>query len=675
MIVALALAMAPPVAADIVIVRAERLKAPETSITGLSGEILRAGEGVRLDEALRVVPGVGLFRRTPSGAANATIQGLSLRPIAPNGAGRALVSLDNVPQNDPFGGWINWGRYNPLFLQQVEVRRGGAGAGFGPMALTGTLDLTEARGQAAGLSASYGSLNDLSIAARGSIGSDGARFTAMGAFQTSDGGYGISRNQRGPVDEPIDFQSAAVTLVTDIARDNGAWSFRGSAFSESKGAGLVGGQSSAQGLDVSAARRIQNDLGQIRFLLYAQGRDFTNQTVALAAGRISATPAVDQFATPASALGGSFAFVPSDGRNLPSIAFDWRRAEGQTNELFRFISRDLTRLRNAGGVQDLVGLSVTLPQPLAIAGGQLELNALVRADHWSHTQGIRRELDRTNGATTLSERIADKSGFVQTGFVSLGQTRGPAKISLYRTFRPPTLNELHRPFRIGNDVTEANTTLVPETLLGMDFDFRIQRPLGGGTLASNVTLYLNRLDNPIANVTVATGPGVLPRVGFLPAGGTLRERKNVGRIDARGIEASLSWNGLANGPGFYLAASWTQARVDGGALLPQLTGNRPAQAPNWSALARTSLALTDKVSANITVRCESARFEDDLNSRQLPAYGAVDLGLNWKIAPRAQIFLSGENILDTPIPTARLGDNIVSLTQGRIVRIGINIGR
>ena len=47
--------------------------------------------------------------------------------------------------------------------------------------------------------------------------------------------------------------------------------------------------------------------------------------------------------------------------------------------------------------------------------------------------------------------------------LSLGQalkafTSGAA----YAGFRPPTLNELHRPFRVGNDVTEANAALRTE---------------------------------------------------------------------------------------------------------------------------------------------------------------------------------------------------------------------
>ena len=55
-------------------------------------------DAVRLDRALATAPSASLFRRNDSGAANPTVQGLSLRAIAPSGAGRALVALDGVPQ-------------------------------------------------------------------------------------------------------------------------------------------------------------------------------------------------------------------------------------------------------------------------------------------------------------------------------------------------------------------------------------------------------------------------------------------------------------------------------------------------------------------------------------------------------------------------------------------------
>src|SRR5262249_43325239 len=81
-----------------------------------------------LDLALRQVPGLSLFRRNSSLSANPSVQGVSLRSIAASAAGRALVTLDGVPQNDPFGGWVIWSSIPSEILQGVEVVRG-AGAG------------------------------------------------------------------------------------------------------------------------------------------------------------------------------------------------------------------------------------------------------------------------------------------------------------------------------------------------------------------------------------------------------------------------------------------------------------------------------------------------------------------------------------------------------------------
>src|SRR4029079_191274 len=42
------------------------------------------------------------------------------------------------------------------------------------------------------------------------------------------------------------------------------------------------------------------------------------------------------------------------------------------------------------------------------------------------------------------------------------------RASAYRGFRAPTLNELYRPFRVGNVQTEANPGLREESLLGAE---------------------------------------------------------------------------------------------------------------------------------------------------------------------------------------------------------------
>lgn len=664
---------------EVILVRAERLP-PDRSMPAqisLGQAALGSSFGLRLDEALRVAPGAGLFRRTSSGPANATIQGLSLRPIAPNGAGRALVSLDGVPQNDPFGSWVFWVRHDPLFLERVDVRRGASGAGFGPLALTGTLDLVEARGGPAQIRLSAGGQGGKQVAARGAVAAGNGTITALASYETNDGLIPVRRNQRGLVDLSADFATSTLTLVSEIPAPNGSWSFRASGFEEEKGAGTLGGRSAARGADISGARKWAGDWGQSRLILFAQSRDFSNQTVSVAADRGSVTPALDQFETPVSALGGSLIFAPDGVRWSPRWSLDWRQSEGETRELFRFIGTGFTRTRVAGGQQALLGLGLDLPRALLSADEQLGLDATLRVDHWAHNRAKRLEADRATGAVTLSEAPSDKEGYVATGRVSLFAMGGQARISLFRTFRPPSLNELHRPFRVGNDVTEANANLVPEVLEGLDVDLKANWQGLGGDWAGSLTFYANKLKDPITNVTIGVGPGVLPRVGFLPAGGTLRQRLNAGEVQAKGLEAGLTWVAAGSGtkPEVEIRLSLVDAEVDGGRLLPALTGLRPAQSAPWASYLGFTLPLQAGPKLKVALRGEGTRFEDDLNSRKLKAYQALDLRASWSPKLDLDFYIAGENVTGARIATAISGAGIQSETATPLWRVGLTITR
>jgi hypothetical protein len=110
----------------------------------------------RLDEALATVPAVSLFRRTSSLGANPTTQGISLRAIAPSGAGRTLVTLDGVPLNDPFGGWVLWSQVAPESLESLDIVRGAGAGPYGAGALTGVIALRERDHEGGALDASVG---------------------------------------------------------------------------------------------------------------------------------------------------------------------------------------------------------------------------------------------------------------------------------------------------------------------------------------------------------------------------------------------------------------------------------------------------------------------------------------------------------------------------------------
>src|SRR3954462_14392769 len=93
-----------------------------------------------LDQLLKDVPGIQLFRRSDARSGHPTSQGVTLRALGGNAASRASLVLDGVPQSDPFGGWVNWPAYDPANLSGIRVVRGGGSVANGPGALAGTTE-------------------------------------------------------------------------------------------------------------------------------------------------------------------------------------------------------------------------------------------------------------------------------------------------------------------------------------------------------------------------------------------------------------------------------------------------------------------------------------------------------------------------------------------------------
>ena len=137
--------------------------------------------------------------------------------------------------------------------------------------------------------------------------------------------------------------------------------------------------------------------------------------------------------------------------------------------------------------------------------------------------------------------FADRSGWEGTGRAGFAfQASDAVKLrgAAYIGWRLPTLNELYRPFRVGADATAANELLTPERLkggeIGAEFD--------GADISLQATAFYNRLDNAIANVSLGTGPGNFPGVGFVAVGGIYRQRQNLDAIDSRGIEIDAHYS-------------------------------------------------------------------------------------------------------------------------------------
>ena len=101
------------------------LQSPVTTRVLTEAE-LQTSAAISLDGQLRQLPGVELFRRSSSLVANPSSQGISLRGLGSTSASRTLLTLDDVPLNDPVGGWIHWEEQPELAVKSIELVRGGA---------------------------------------------------------------------------------------------------------------------------------------------------------------------------------------------------------------------------------------------------------------------------------------------------------------------------------------------------------------------------------------------------------------------------------------------------------------------------------------------------------------------------------------------------------------------
>ena len=622
----------------------------------------------RVDEALKTTPGVSLFRRTSSESANPTTQGLSLRAIAPSGAGRALVTLDGAPQNDPFGGWVIWSALPPEDLDGATVVRGAGAGPYGAGALTGVVALRE-RGAGEGLSsfdASAGEREIYRLAAAG--GAPGLLVVASG--ETTRGYTPVRGAQAGRADQPLDLHDASFAFRVQPRLGDLDTALRLGAYEERRGAGLAGAHSMASGASATftIGRRPAQGAGGWRVQLWVRGSDLKNTSVAVAPDRSFTTPANDQYATPAVGYGLNAALQGKWNAIAWETGVDVRLARGFEHEHFRFLNGAFTRDREAGG-QTLVGGAYVEAAydeaPWIVTGG-------VRVDGWSSSDARRIERDTATGKITLEEHAPDASGTLPTARFGIRYSVAPElwlRAAAYAGFRPPTLNELHRPFRVGNDVTEANPDLRPEKLSG------VEAGLGGdGQVRWTLTAFYNWLKDPITNVTIGVGPATFPTAGFIPAGGTLRQRQNAGEIRAYGLEGE-AFGDLAQTLSWRAAFSATHARVDGGGSAPQLTGLRPAQTPELTVTAGLDWRPLDPLTVTADLRYESQRFEDDLNSRILRPGTELDMRAGWRVAPHAEVYVAAENVTDARIETGATADGVISLGAPRTFRIGFDYRR
>jgi vitamin B12 transporter len=531
-------ALPPPQPEAVIIVTAKALPDPAAerafAIDKIDHKRLHDAPSTELDQILKEVPGLQLFRRSDARSGHPTSQGVTLRALGGNASSRALLILDGVPQSDPFGGWVNWPAYDPAAIAEVRVVRGGGSVTNGPGALAGSIEMVSslAEGVIAGVEA--GSRE--SIEGRVHLGTPlgGGVLSVSGRAARSDGFVPVTASTRGPADRRAPYKEANLRAqwVTPLSSSTELQTSL-SGFRDQRERGVAFTGNRTDGADASV-RLVGSGSWPWAALAYAQWRELKSSFASVNDARTTASRVSLQYAVPSQGLGASIELRPPISRAVElRVGADTRFTSGESRELFTYVAGEPTRRRKAGGETLTAGLFTEAAFNL----GAVTLSGGARIDHWRIDKGKLVEREIATGASLRDEHYGSRSGWLPTARAGAVLEAGGGfslRSAAYLGWRMPTLNELFRPFRAGADATAANPMLDPEKLAGIEAGARYSR----SGVSLGLTAFANRLTGAIANVTLGHGPGVFPGVGFVGAAGEFRQRQNLDAIRVRGIEAS-----------------------------------------------------------------------------------------------------------------------------------------
>jgi outer membrane receptor protein involved in Fe transport len=632
---------------------ATRLADSASSVAAFSRADLTTSGALTLDDSLRQIPGFTLFRRSGSLAANPTSQGASLRAIGASGASRALVLYDGVPLNDPFGGWVYWDRVPQVAIQDVEVLRGGASDLYGNAALAGVVNIIPRRAASSILTAE--SYFGNSMTPQGSLFWSGRRkrtqLVASGeAFSTA--GYHIVREQdRGAVDTKAAQQhrTARAGLEYELANE-GRLFVHGTLFREERDNGTrLQDNNTRLGQVVAGTDWTSGTAGVFNVRLHAESVRYFQTFSSVAADRNSESLTRTQV-VPSQRLGLSAWWSRAFSAHALVAGVEAQVVRGHSNELVYFRGAPTANQDN-GGRQRFHSF---FAEDIIRLGSNWVLTAGLRLDYWRNFDGFTRNTPLAGGGSSSANLPARAETALSPRLSILRKITNSWSLaaSFYRSFRAPTLNELYRPFRVGNTVTLANNALRAERLTGGEASVLARL---NTRMSMRGTFFWAVVDRPITNFTLSSTSDLITQ-----------RRENLGRTRSRGVEfeadAQLTSNVKLSG-GYQFADS--TILVSEAALI----GKRVPQ------VARHQFSLQGRYSKprGFTFAAQGRyvgpQFEDDRNRLVLDPFFTVDVFASRHVSRHLEVFAAAENLLNQRYMVGRTPT--VTVGPPLLARIGL----
>lgn len=661
-----------PTTQDSVTVTADRglagINDSATSTATLSAEQMQQQPGLTLDDELHQVAGFMLYRRTSSWTANPTTEGVSLRGLGSTAASRTLVVSDEVPLNDPFGGWIHWDEIPALAISQVQLERGGASDLYGSSAIGGVINVLPAQADsphnesllfsadAAGASEDSANQNALLSTA-----SKRLAFLGAESFLTTGGYIPTAPSLRGLVDIPSNVTSEAGRMeLRGFALQQKASAFlRGNVLNEARSNGTPLQTNGTRLWRYTAGADADTTAARLALRFYGAREAYRQSFSSIATDRNSETLTKLQ-KVPLDQLG----LVAQAARALPheftaAVGFDIDDVRATDNEAgvskgaVTGTTSTSARQRETGGFVD----AIWTPRAWSLSGS-------VRVDNF-HTYDAQQVVS-TTGATAQLPNISELVASPRVGIVSHPQSgskphawpRGLAlTATAFRAFRGPTMNELYRTGQVGQQTTLANSSLLAERATGAEGGIELDRRVGH----LRATYFWTEVNRPISTVVLSQ-----------TATTQTLQRQNLGQIQSRGmmIEAqSKRWRGFDASVGYQLAVATVTAFNTSSPLQANLTGKWIPQVPREMATATANYTAPHVASFHAIASYTGQAFDDSSNQFLLHPYARFDVSADRSLTHGLSLFAGAQNLLNRSIDAGRTP--ILTLASPRLVEGGV----
>ena len=629
----------------------------------LTQRALRSTAAITLDSKMAQIPGVQLYRRSSSLVANPTSQGISLRGLGSTANSRTLVVEDDMPLNDPIGGWIHWEEIPELAIRNVQLVRGGASDLYGSSAIGGVINIVTARPTTnqVEFTSSYGGEGtfDENLLAQGKRGPWGGLLT-LGVLGTN-GYIQEAPYQRGPIDQPSNVHGQSGLVDIEHVRGPLRLFVRSSAYNESRHNGTPFQHNSTRMLRYAVGGDWQTvHDASLNVRLYGLDEEY-RQTFSAPSNNPTASDPTCTYRC--SEIPVKFSFIPD---NALGASVQWN--EPLRSGLLLVAGADVHDSRLWDQELSFKGSGALTNQydRQRDTGIYAELMWIHKA--WTVTASSREDwfrnfnnqlLDFTASGWKLdpsqpphlSQQLFDP----RLGLSRKLSAHWALNASAFRAFREPTPDELYHSFVIGDELTLANNDLRSERATGWETGVAMQHHWG----TVRASYFLTQVNRPIAAATLN-----------LHSSPILLKRENLGQIESRGVSLDLEIQPLP-----WLAADggyqYAHAVVSHG---PQYLGNWIPEVPHNMGNLNLRAFKPKLGTLSLQSRISGRMYDDAANNFLLHSYFRLDAYASHNIGNRLQFYADGENLFNRSIQVSKTPTT--TLGQPRVARFGllINLG-